>query len=394
MEGCTQEGSGAASGAMDMPSSLRPTPGQRALAATVARGESTDGERVTSVEAAVYTSEARFAAEQATIFGTAPQVIAPSALLPRANLAVAHDGFGVPLLLTRDKDGVAHVFFNVCRHRGTRLVEGGETQCAPRLVCPYHAWSYLLNGSLAGLPRPDSFPGLNKGDYGLRELPSREAGGLIWFAKGEVADFAGAEGLAAEFDAFGLAGHHLYRRRAHDVAANWKLIMDAFLESYHVQRLHAQTIGKFFADGVTAADTLGQHQRSAVGRTDHLAAVDPDDWAALRGAITFAYQLFPATLLIMSPDYVNLMVLMPQAVGRTLVENFMLIPDPPTTPEEEAHWDKSWRLLDGGVFASEDFRAAALGQEGLGSGAIDTLTLGTLETGIRHFHDQVERALG
>jgi phenylpropionate dioxygenase-like ring-hydroxylating dioxygenase large terminal subunit len=353
---------------MDMPYRLRPTPGQRALAATVARGESTDGERVTSVGAAVYTSAVRFAAEQAAIFGKVPQVIAPSALLPRANMAVAHDGFGVPLLLTRDKDGVAHVFFNVCRHRGTRLVEGGETQCGPRLVCPYHAWSYLLNGSLAGLPRPDSFPGLNKGDYGLRELPSREAGGLIWFARDEAPDFAGAEGLAAEFDAFGLAGHHVYRRRTHQVAANWKLIMDAFLESYHVQRLHAQTIGKFFAD-------------------------DPEDWAALRGAITFAYQLFPATLLIMSPDYVNLMVLMPQAVGGTLVENFMLVPEQPTTPEEEAHWEKSWRLLDGGVFASEDFRAAALGQKGLASGAIETLTLGTLETGIRHFHDQVERAL-
>jgi hypothetical protein len=170
--------------------------------------------------------------------------------------------------------------------------------------------------------------------------------------------------------------------------------MDAFLESYHVQRLHAATIGKFFADGVTAGDRIGFHQRSAVGRADYLARIDPDDWAGLRSAITFAYQLFPATVIVVSPDYVNVMTLMPQAVDRTLVENFMLIPQPPSNEEEELHWRKSWTLLDEGTFGGEDFRAAALGQQGLASGAVERLTLGTLETGIRHFHDQVEAAIG
>ena len=95
----------------------------------------------------------------------------------------------------------------------------------------------------------------------------------------------------------------------------------------------------------------------------------------------------------MSPDYVNLMVLMPQDVGRTLVEDFRLIPAPPQTGEEEDHWDRSWKLLDEGVFGGEDYRAAALGQCGLASGAIDRIVLGTLEGGIKKFHDQVERAL-
>ena len=169
--------------------------------------------------------------------------------------------------------------------------------------------------------------------------------------------------------------------------------MDAFLESYHVQRLHAPTIAKFFTDGITAGDALGIHQRSAVGRIDYLAEIDHHDWAALRAVITFAYQLFPATIMIMSPDYVNLMVLMPQDVGRTLVEDFMLIPEPPATPEEEDHWERSWTLLDEGVFGGEDYRAAALGQRGWRRGWSKTLTLGTLETGIRHFHDQVNAAL-
>jgi phenylpropionate dioxygenase-like ring-hydroxylating dioxygenase large terminal subunit len=377
---------------MDMPARQRPTEGQLALAAVIARGESTHGSAVTTVPARVYTEPEEFERERARLFDRLPQVIAPSALLPKNNMAVPHDGFGLPLLLSRDKEGKAHVFFNVCRHRGTRLLEGAEAQCAPRIVCPYHAWSYALDGSLAGMPRPDTFPGLDKANFGLVELPSREAGGLIWFAR-EESDFADARSLAPEFDAFGLASHHLYRRRVHEVPANWKLIMDAFLESYHVQRLHAPTIAKFFSDGITAADVLGRHQRSAVGRTDHLAEIDHMDWPALRAVITFAYQLFPATIMIMSPDYVNLMVLMPQDVGRTLVEDFMLIPEPPRTPEEEDHWARSWALLDEGVFGGEDYRAAALGQQGLATGVVPDLTLGTLETGIRHFHEQVQAAL-
>jgi Rieske 2Fe-2S family protein len=378
---------------MDMPTRQRPTEGQLALAARIARGESSHGEGIATVPARVYTDPERIEAEQSLIFRSGPHVIAPSALLPRPNMAVAHDGFGMPLLLARDKSGKARVFFNVCRHRGTRLVEGEEAHCAPRIVCPYHAWSYTLDGRLAGLPRPDTFPGLDKGAYGLAELPSMEAGGLIWFARDSAADFADAASLAPEFDAFGLAGHHLYRRRVHDVPANWKLVMDAFQESYHVQRLHAPTIARFFADGVSAVDTVGRHQRSAVGRTDHMAGIDHGDWAALRSAITFAYQLFPGTIMIMSPDYVNIMVLMPQAVGRTLVEDFMLIPEPPSTADVEDPWARSWALLDEGVFGGEDYRAAALGQQGLEAGVLKELTLGTLESGIRYFHDQVEKAL-
>ena len=378
---------------MNVVTKIAPTAGQMALAATLAEGGARKAEQIAHVDAAAYTDPARHTAEQRAIFASAPLVIAPSALLPEPGMAVPHDGFGKPLLITRDRTGAAHVFLNVCRHRGTRLVEGSDPVCQSRLICPDHAWSYALDGRLTGLPRPDAFPGLDKADYALKRLPTCEAGGLIWFSFDEDADFTHPRALGHDFDAFGLADQHLFRRRTHDVAANWKLIMDAFLESYHVQRLHAATIGPFFKDGVSSGDHIGPHQRSAVGREVERAAVEAADWSTLRRAITYTYQMFPGTVLIVSPDYINLMVLMPQAEDRVLVEDLMLIPEPPATDKALAHWEKSWNLLDGGVFASEDFRAAELGQQGLASGAIDRVTLGTLERGIRHFHDEVEARL-
>ena len=376
------------------PHGLRPTEGQLALAALLASGGTRANAGITHVDAAAYTSANRHEAEQRDIFAKVPLVIAPSALLPEPNMAVPHDGFGKPLLITRDKAGVAHVFLNVCRHRGTRLVEGNDAVCAPRLICPYHAWSYALDGALTGMPRPETFPGLAKAEYGLKRLPTVEAGGLIWFAFDDAANFTEARALGADFEAFDLPGQYMFRRKTHRVAANWKLIMDAFLESYHVQRLHSGTIGPFFKDGVTTGDRIGPHQRSAVGREADLVAAAGSDWPQLRAAITYTYQMFPGTVLIVSPDYMNLMIMMPQSESAVLVEDFMLIPAAPDTDKARNHWERSWALLDGQVFAGEDFRAAELGQQGLASGAIERVTLGTLETGIRQFHDIVEARLG
>ena len=213
--------------------------------------------------ASVYTDPARFAAEKAKLFDRLPQVIAPSALLPEPNMAVAHDGFGIPLLLDPRQSGRRRTSSGTSAAIAARgWSRAARSQRCPRIVCPYHAWTYTADGALAAMPRPDTFPGLDKADHHLKALPSREAGGLIWFARDETAisptptrSRPNSTPSASPATISSAAG-------STTSPANWKLIMDAFLESYHVQRLHAQTIARFFTDGITVADRIGIHQRS------------------------------------------------------------------------------------------------------------------------------------
>ena len=369
-----------------------PTPGMRQLATEIVIEHETSGERIRRIASDVYLDAERFANEQTRLFRRLPVPIAPAALLHTAGQSVTHDAYGVPLIITRDQDRNVHVFLNVCRHRGTRLIESTDVTDGSRIVCPYHAWTYNLDGSLRGLPRPESFPGLEKSDYGLLRLPAAEAGGMIWtkLDGGELGIEAYLGELAADFDAIGIGASHLYRRNTHDVAANWKLIMDAFLESYHVQRLHRSTIAPYFADSITASDRVGIHFRNAVGRVEFVRAKELDDLSELRQVVTYSYSLLPGMVVVVSPDYINIMQLYPQAVDRTLVEDFMLIADPPDDADVEDHWARSFELLDGDVFGGEDFRAATLGQQGLATGAIDELTLGTAEVGVADFHAELE----
>lgn len=348
--------------------------------------------RVTQRPASIYTSEERFRLEQQKLFDKIALPITVSAHLPEPNMVTASDGYGLPLLVTRDRDGKAHVFLNACRHRGSKLRENCDVIKGGRISCPYHAWSYALDGKLVGIARQDTFPSLDKKALGLVELPSHEGGGFIWAGLKPQQDApltAGTAELAADLEALGLHRMHLYAHQSYDLPANWKLVYEPFLEGYHVQRLHANSIAKLFRDDPTIITMLGRHIRQTSGKVNFDPAVLEQGIDQLHRHITHAYQIFPNAIFITSPYYMSVMILMPRAHNRTIVEYYMLVKSAPDNPKAEEIYSRSWKLANE-VFGGEDFRAAILQQEALAPGLIDEVYYGGLEEAIDPFHRNID----
>jgi glycine betaine catabolism A len=208
-------------------------------------------------------------AEIERLFRPLPLIVGHAGELPRGHV-LAHDEYGLPLLLTRDGQGRFRAFLNVCRHRGMRLVEGGGTAVErSSIVCPYHGWTYRLDGPLRHRLHAEAFDPCPDGDESLVALPAEERHGLLWVvprpdATIDVASFLA--GLDDELPFFAIGGLRLFRTVRAEYPANWKLIVDAFLEAYHIRVLHKDTIYPFFADGMTAAERFGPHIQSLVAR--------------------------------------------------------------------------------------------------------------------------------
>ncbi|MBQ0794888.1 aromatic ring-hydroxylating dioxygenase subunit alpha [Zhongshania sp.] len=342
----------------------------------------------------VYLSELRFDAEMQAVFRSVPVVATMSAYV-QAGMSLAQDCYGVPILITRDKDGVARCFLNACRHRGAKLIESTEPVKSARLSCPYHAWTYAADGKLIGVPRQETFPSIKKCELGLVPLTTYEAGGYIWVGLDPEASpemLPGSQQICEDLEAFGLQNMHVYGRRLYDLKANWKLVVEPFLEPYHIQRLHADSIAKMFVDAPNVISLIGPHQRQCSGKANFDPAILNGQIDNLHKYITHAYLVFPNTIVVTSPYYISVMVLMPRGVGRTVVDYYMLVKSAPDTEKAKELYARSYRLIDE-VFGGEDFRAAQLQQEGLGSGAIDRVYFGGLEEMIGPFHDAVESFL-
>jgi phenylpropionate dioxygenase-like ring-hydroxylating dioxygenase large terminal subunit len=344
-----------------------------------------------------YCDPERFQREQERIFRSGPLLLGHESQLPAPGDAMVHDWLGLPLITLRDKSGAIGTFMNVCRHRGMRLVEErGQTRLRS-LVCPYHQWTYGLDGQLRNVPRSESFTDLDPTAMGLVTLPTEVRHGLVWVQAGQDADMDldhHLAGLGADLDFFNMGELHFCQQSVRTVAANWKLIHDAFLDGYHVVRLHKCSVGRFFPDALAESDTIGQHVRSAVARNE---ITDADGRAVesldLRNTISYSYTVFPNTVLVLHPEYTSILGLFPQAVDRTILVHSMLSPSPPANDKERDHFRRSFELIDEGVFAAEDAWAAAGTQEGLLSGANDHLLFGGLEESAVWFHDFVERAI-
>ena len=364
-----------------------------------------------TLDPAIYSDPAIYRMEIDRIFRRVPLCLGHADQLREPGSMLARDLFGLPLLLVRDRQGEINVFLNVCRHRGTRLVPGLDAVCQQgTIACPYHAWTYDLNGALRAVPKPEGFPTLDKSTRSLRRLPATVRHGLIWAIMDplgdppgdpardrrcsaiEVADFLG--GIDEDLAALDLGSHRFFRQHARKRATNWKLVMDAFHEIYHIKRLHAQTIAPFFLDTQSAGEGVGRHTRILVGR-DRLADarhLPQQDWDLRRHA-TLTHAIFPNSLIIYHPDSTSHLGMFPTAAGEILFVHTMFIPHAPRSDKELAHYERNFAMIDEGVFGAEDLLISEQIQLGVQSGANDSFLLGRFEHHLRRFHGHIEAML-
>jgi phenylpropionate dioxygenase-like ring-hydroxylating dioxygenase large terminal subunit len=356
------------------------------------------GDSVGTVPVERYTSRARWQQEQDALFGRWPIVAAHSAELP-AGSALPFDALGVPIVLTRTADGRARAFLNVCRHRGMAVVppQTAPARSCKALVCPYHGWTYELDGRLRHRLHAETFDGFDPATLNLVELPCDESAGLVFVQRTPGPAFRAADfmqGLAAHLDWLGLAGFQLFRKVDHVHAANWKLTADAFLEGYHIRVLHRDTIYPFFADAFTVNLRAGPHQNSLVARRPALEPFDPPpDRPSLCKLATPTTFLFPNTFLIWHPDYVSLIGMFSPAPEQVRWVHTMLIPPERSGADWTPHWEKTFRLMEQTVFQQEDIATAVAIQRGLASGANEALRCGMLEHEMLRFHANVDAAI-
>jgi Rieske 2Fe-2S family protein len=342
--------------------------------------------------------------ERALLFRRHPIIAAHVSELPGPGDFVTEEVGGVPLVILRDAAGQVRVFVNACRHRSARLVDPPCGSGKKALTCPYHAWSYALDGSLLHVPAEESFGGgLDRAALGLRAVPHEVRHGFVWVLidaqPGHEIDVASFLGPAVDDDlaCFELAAHRAARASVHNRAANWKLVMDAFAEGYHVKSLHRESLARFFLDAAIV-DDCAPHVRQVGARKDLLAlAGQPETAWDLRRHTTVFYNVFPNTILVFHPHWITQLGLFPEAVDRVRVVHRMLVapgPDPtPGSAEARERLDRSFEHIDGQVFEKEDLAIAENIQTTLGSGAGHEILLGALEHGMRLFHRAWDRAM-
>jgi Rieske 2Fe-2S family protein len=229
-------------------------------------------------------------------------------------------------------DGVVRAFLNVCRHRGARVVEETEGKVRRRIQCPYHSWSYDLDGSLVAAPHMDGVENFDRGCFGLIEVRSAVVGGLV------LVDLGGAAPEPAEhvgdlldfLDRWQVGSLRRARGTVYEVEANWKGIAENYNECLHCPNVHPELnalsdyrsgdsqfgAGRWCGGSMTlneGADTMGTGEGHATTRPP-IAGLDGKEINSV-----YYFSLFPNALVSLHPDYVMLHTLWPKAPDRTEV---------------------------------------------------------------------------
>jgi phenylpropionate dioxygenase-like ring-hydroxylating dioxygenase large terminal subunit len=355
-------------------------------------------EEETLVPVRSYLDERRFEEERA-LFRRSMNIVAHRSQIPSPGDFITRDVVGTPVIVVRQRDGSAKAFINVCRHRGATVELRDHGRCK-RFVCPYHAWTYETDGSLAGVRHQEGFPGLDADHTSLVELVCSDAAGLVWVcpdpAIREWAADDATRTLIAELE--GLLGGDsvVVQSEARVWKANWKLIVDGGLESYHFKIAHRNTIAGFFTDNTATYEFMGDHIRSVLPRTSILTLADrPESEWDIRKHTHVLYAIAPNASLLVQERHFELILTTPISVDQCRIEIMTVAPQ----PGPDGYSDKAKRFLSANhVFTKqtldEDFEIAEQIQRGMRTGANEHFRFARFEGALTEWHRRLNEKLG
>lgn len=347
------------------------------------------------VPADSYTSAARLALDTAMLEAS-PQLVGYASELPEPGAYCTKTVMGRAIVLTRLSDGSVKAFDNVCLHRQAQIASGCGT--ARRFACPYHGWTYDLDGNLVGVPGKEGFPETTSRSTRLTELPATEYAGFLWLALDSHArlDVAGHLGpLADELESWGIGHWSPLGEKVLDSPINWKLAIDTFAENYHFATVHKNTFATIARSNCTVFDAFGPHHRLVFplnGICD-LETIPEEQWHPLQNMVVI-YALFPNIVLSATIANGELFRIYPTDVpGRSITVHQNSTPldlsDDSVAAGAHAVFDYAHATV-----RDEDYRLVAGLQANLESGARRHLVFGRNEPGLQHRHSTWSRATG
>jgi phenylpropionate dioxygenase-like ring-hydroxylating dioxygenase large terminal subunit len=344
------------------------------------------GEREWQEPVEHYYSQARFE-QEIQMLRQRPVVFCPSSALPEKGSYIARTAAGTPLVVVRGQDNQVRAFINACRHRGMKVVDGSG--CARALSCPYHAWTYSLDGSLKGIPGKEAFPQLASDAPGLTEVSAMEKGGLVYVQ--QVGDID-RDLMAHALDFFGDEQVCFHQSETTD-EANWKLLTETLLEGYHIKSLHRESFYPFGLDNINVIETFGQNARVVYPfkRIEKLREIARDD-RDITGLATLVYHLFPNVSVSVLSKHTSVTIIEPLSPTRTQMTSYYVKHADTcarSISDEDAMRDVEFVNQSG---QEEDRAAARAIQETVTTAANTHLNFGYFEKAIVHFHQNLSAA--
>jgi Rieske 2Fe-2S family protein len=339
------------------------------------KGAKTLADGTKSLPRKYFVSPDIFAKEQSDILSKRWLLVGHQSQIPKpGDYFLAAIG-GESVIVTRDQKSQVRGFYNVCRHRGTRLKEGACGH-ASAIQCPYHAWTYALDGRLIGAPHMDDVPGFEKADYSLRAVNLALWEGVIFINLDENAMpleewFAPLNG---KFSHWNMPILRPAKRIEYDVRANWKLMFENYSECYHCPGVHPQLqkVSPYDSaeNDLREGPFLGGFMKINPGKS---LTMSGNACAAFVGKIenlqqVFYYSIFPNMLLSLHPEYVMVHQLWPMSPERTLIVcDWLFHPDAfnrsDFKPDDAIEF---WNMTN-----TQDWHVCELSQQGIASRAYE-----------------------